>query len=287
MRKRKRELRSHSCSEISTSVPASYDIVGDIAIIRLSCVSCQKVYDVAKALMAIHKNVKTVLAQVNPITGNLRLRRLMHLAGENRTTTVHRESGCSFSVDVKKCYFSPRLSNERLRLASLVKPRETVVNMFAGVGCFSIIIAKHISTARVFSIDVNPAAIQFMHENVRLNRVYGQVIPLLGDSKTIVESRLRDAADRILMPLPEKALEYLPIAVSALKPTGGWIHYYDFEHATKGEDPIEKTKMRVVTKLAELCVTFEIPFSRIVRTVGPNWHQVVLDIHVTRVADKF
>ena len=84
-----------------------------------------------------------------------------------------------------------------------------------------------------------------------------------------------------------KALEYLPPAVSALKPTGGWIHYYDFEHAKKGEDPIEKTRLRVAGKLAELCVTYEFPCSRIVRTVGPNWHQVVLDIRVTRVADKF
>ena len=282
-----REIRSHASSEISTSVPASYDIVGDIAIIRLSSASCKKVQDVAKALIAIHKNVKTVLAQVSPIAGNLRLRGLMHVAGENRTTTVHRESGCSFSVDVKKCYFFPRLSNERLRLASLVKPRETVVNMFAGVGCFSIIIAKYVSTARVFSVDVNPAAIQFMKENVRLNRVYGQVIPLLGDSKTIVESQLRDAADRVLMPLPEKALDYLPTAVSALKPTGGWIHYYDFKHTAKGEDPIEKTRLRVAPKLAELCITYEVPFSRIVRTIGSNWHQVILDIHVTRLRTKF
>jgi len=287
LREQKRGLHLHASSEISTIVPASYDIVGDIAIIRVSSTSCKEVYNVAKALMTIHKNVKTVLAQVSPITGNLRLRRLMHIAGEKRTTTVHRESGCSFSVDVKKCYFSPRLSNERLRIASLVKPRETVVNMFAGVGCFSIIIAKYMSTARVFSIDVNPAAIQLTKENVRLNRVYGQVVPLLGDAKTIVESRLRSAADRVLMPLPEKALEYLPSAMSALKPTEGWIHYYDFEHARKGEDPIEKTRLRVAAKLAELGLTFEIPFSRIVRTVGPNWHQVVLDIHVTRVADKF
>ena len=268
-------------------VYGSFDIVGDIAIIRLSRASQKNAEKIADAVMRVHGNVKTVLAQTSVVGGEFRLRRLKHIAGENRAQTVHRESGCSFSVDVKKCYFSPRLSTERLRLASLVKPCETVVNMFAGVGCFSIIIARYMSTARVFSVDINPAAIQFTQENVRLNRVYGQVIPLLGDSKTIVESRLRDAADRVLMPLPEKALEYLPTAVSALKRTGGWIHYYDFEHAAKGEDPIEKTKLRVAAKLAELCVTYEVPFSRIVRKVGPNWHQVILDILVTRVADKF
>lgn len=282
------ELLSGGLSPAELSrVYGSFDIVGDIAIIRLSRASQKNAEKIADAVMRVHGNVKTVLAQTSVVGGEFRLRRLTHIAGENRAQTVHRESGCSFSVDVKKCYFSPRLSTERLRLASLVKPCETVVNMFAGVGCFSIIIARYMSTARVFSVDINPAAIQFTQENVRLNRVYGQVIPLLGDSKTIVESRLRDAADRVLMPLPEKALEYLPTAVSALKRTGGWIHYYDFEHAAKGEDPIEKTKLRVAAKLAELCVTYEVPFSRIVRKVGPNWHQVILDILVTRVADKF
>ena len=268
-------------------VYGSFDIVGDIAIIRLSNASQKSAKKIADAIMHVHGNIKTVLAQTSAVGGEFRLRQLTHIGGENRAHTVHRESGCSFSVDVQKCYFSPRLSNERLRLASLIKPRETVVNMFAGVGCFSIIIAKYINTAQVFSLDINPTAIQFMQENVRLNRVYGQVIPLLGDSKTIVGSRLRNAADRVLMPLPEKALEYLSPAVLALKPTGGWIHYYDFEHVTKGQDPIEKIRLRVAAKLAELCVAYDVPFSRIVRKVGPNWHQVVLDIHVTRVSDKF
>ena len=159
--------------------------------------------------------------------------------------------------------------------------------MFAGVGCFSIMIAKHAETARVFSIDVNPTAIQYMRQNIRLNRVYGRVVPLLGDSKQIVEHGLRGVADRVLMPLPEKALEYLPSAVSALKPTGGWIHYYDFEHASKNENPVEKTIARVVARVAETGVTCEFPFSRVVRTVGPNWYQIVLDLHIARVPGKF
>jgi tRNA (guanine37-N1)-methyltransferase len=139
----------------------------------------------------------------------------------------------------------------------------------------------------VFSIDVNPAAIQFMRENIRLNRVYGKVIPLLGDSKAIIEHRLQHAADRVLMPLPEKAFEYLPCAVSALKTSGGLLHYYDFEHAKKTENPVEKAKLKVTEKLSSLNVAFEFPFSRVVRTTGPNWYQVVLDIHITRVPDKF
>ena len=265
----------------------SYDIVGNIAIIRLSPASRKNAQNIAKAIMSAHKSVKTVLAQVSPVAGDFRLRRLMHVTGENRTSTIHRESECLFSVDVEKCYFSPRLYHERSRIARLIKPNETVVNMFAGVGCFSITIAKHVNTAKVFSIDVNPAAIQFMRENIRLNRVYGKVIPLLGDSKAIIDRRLQHAADRVLVPLPEIAFEYLPSAISALKTSGGWIHYYDFEHAGKTENSVEKTKLKVTKKLSSLNVAFGFPFSRVVRTTGPNWYQVVLDMRIPRVPDKF
>jgi tRNA (guanine37-N1)-methyltransferase len=258
----------------------SFDVVGDIAIIKLPHASKEIAENVAKAIMGVNKNVKTVLLQTSPIVGDFRLRRLTQVAGENKTSTVHKESGCLFSVDVAKCYFSPRLSYERSRIADLVKPEETVVNMFAGVGCFSIMIAKHSSAAKVFSIDVNPAAFQFMQENIRLNRVYAKVIPLLGDSKEIINSRLQRVADRVLMPLPEKALEYLPYAVFALKTSGGWIHYYGFEHAAKTESPTEKVKLKVAKALDALGVDFEFPSVRIVRSTGPNWYQLAADIHI-------
>ena len=258
----------------------SYDVIGDIAIIRMLCASVRIAQSVAEAIMGVNKNVKTVLAQESPVAGDFRLRRLTHVAGENKTSTIHKESSCVFSVDVAKCYFSPRLSNERMRIARMVKPSETVVNMFAGVGCFSIIIAKHANPAKVFSIDVNPAAIQFMQENIRLNRVYDKVTPLLGDSKELINSRLQHVADRVLLPLPEKALEYLPYAVSALKASGGWIHYYGFEHAAKTESPAEKAKLKVADTLDTLGVDFDVPFIRVVRSTGPNWFQLVADVHV-------
>jgi tRNA (guanine37-N1)-methyltransferase len=280
----RKRLRKNLLSVLSyedfRKVYNSFDVVGDIAIIRLPCTSSVNAQTAAKAIMSLHRNVKTVLLQASPVAGNLRLRRLSHVAGENKTSTVHKEHGCVFSVDVEKCYFSPRLSHERRRIAGIVKPNETVVNMFAGVGCFSIMIAKHVSAMKVFSIDVNPAAIQFMQENIRLNRVYGKVIPLLGDAKEIVNSQLQRVADRVLMPLPEKALEYLPCAVSALKASGGWIHYYGFEHAAKTESPTEKAKLKVAKALEALGVDLKVFSVRVVRSTGPNWFQLAADIHV-------
>jgi tRNA (guanine37-N1)-methyltransferase len=259
----------------------SYDIVGDIAIIRLTEASEKYSRKIAESVVSVHKNVKVVLVQTSPVHGDFRIRKLEHVAGENRTMTTHIEAGCTLSVDVEKCYFSPRLCFERMRIAKLVNREEIVVNMFAGVGCFSLLIAKHSNAFKIYSIDINPEAVRLMQENVRLNGAFGKVVPMLGDAKTVVAKGLCGSADRILMPLPEKAFEYLPYALLALKKCGGWIHYYGFEHATKNENPIEKVRLKVAEKLNAL-VTFDIPFGRVVRSTGPNWYQVVLDISVRR-----
>jgi tRNA (guanine37-N1)-methyltransferase len=280
-------LSQNLSSEEVVQVYNSYDVVGDIAIIRSTWASGKYRRKIAEAIMGVHRNVKTVLAQTSPVHGGFRIRRLEHVAGENKTFTTHVESGCVFSVDVSKCYFSPRLSYEHMRVAKQVKNGEVVVNMFAGVGCFSVLIAKHSNASRVYSIDVNPVAFQSMRNNIRVNRVFGKVIPILGDAAGVIEARLRRVADRVLMPLPEKALEYLPWALSALKAGGGHVHYYDFEHAKKGEDVVEKVRLGVSEKLASLHVAYDVPFGRLVRSTGPNWYQVVLDVVIRGQSGKF
>jgi Predicted methyltransferase len=227
-----------------------------------------------------------VLSQTSPVRGDHRVRELTLLAGENKTAAKYKEAGCIFSVDVEKCYFSPRLKHERLRIASQVSPGETVVNMFAGVGCFSIIIAKTVPQTKVYSIDINPTAYQFMQENIRINRVFGKVHPMLGDSKEIVQTQLQGVADRVLMLLPEKALEYLPAALSTLKRSGGWIHYYDFQHAYENEDPVEKTEQKAAEKLTALGAKYLFTCGRVIRSTGPNWYQTVLDIQVADYPSK-
>lgn len=286
MRRRLREKLTESLPpEQLSRVYSSFDIIGNIAIIKHNNVRNSEV--IAKQILAIHKNIKTVLTPITSIKGDFRVRELKLLAGENKTSTLHKESGCIFNVDVEKCYFSPRLSHEHKRIAELVGSGETVVNMFAGVGCFSILIAKTQSQTKVYSIDVNPVAIQYMEENVKINKVDRSVFPILGDSKDVIQTQLQGIADRALMPLPEKALEYLPYALLTLKKTGGWIHYYDFQHATGKEDPVEKTKLKVARKLGSLGVNYLFINSRVIRPTGPNWYQTVIDIQVSPLPSKF
>jgi tRNA (guanine37-N1)-methyltransferase len=259
-----------------------FDIVGDIAIIKLPSELENEKFLIANALLKELPSIRVVLRQVSPIKGIYRLRRLEWLAGERRTKTVHREYGCVFRIDLQKAYFSPRLQYERARIAKLVKNGEIVANMFSGVGCFSILIAKKNPACLVYSIDINPDAIHLQKINVALNKVTGKVIVIEGDAKEIIREKLRDTANRVLMPLPEKAYEYLEYAILALK-KAGVIHYYDFVHAKKKEeDPIEKVRLKVEKRLRELEVKGGVEYGRIVRLVGPNWYQIVLDISLEK-----
>jgi tRNA (guanine37-N1)-methyltransferase len=260
----------------------SYDIVGDIAVIRVPEPLKQRSEIIAEAVMKSHKQVKAVWRQTSSVSGDFRLRDLDFLLGEKKTETLHKEHGCIFKVDLEKCYFSPRLAYERMRLAQQVQPGDVILNMFAGVGCYSVIIAKYSDPKEIFSIDINPVAIQYMQENIKLNGVEAKVVLVRGDAKKVIQERLENVADRVLMPLPEKAYEYLDYALLALKPTGGWIHYYDFEHANKGESPVEKIQLNVSKKLQRLGGDFQVVFGRIARSTGPNWYQVVLDIQVKK-----
>ena len=281
MRKR---LRDKLCSTVVVNGSAgfynSFDIVGDIAITKLPDPSLEKADAVAQAILNCNRGVKTVLVQTSKVGGDYRLRSLTCIGGEDKTRTVHKEHGCTFAVDVETCYFSPRLSGERLRVAKLVQFGEVVVNMFAGVGCFSILIAKHVPTAKVYSIDINPGAFEFMQENVVANRAVGQVFPMLGDAKVTIETQLQGVADRVLMPLPEKTLDYLPCAVTALKASGGWLHVHVFEHSTKTECAPDKVRARIAEVLDILGVAFEFGVARKVRSIGPNWSQIVMDVRV-------
>jgi tRNA (guanine37-N1)-methyltransferase len=261
----------------------SYDVVGDIAILRIPDALKHRRKLIAEALMQTQRHIKTVLHQTSPVSGNLRLRELEWISGEKKTETVHGEHGCLFKTNLESCFFSPRLSYERMRISQQARSGEVIINMFAGVGCYSVILAKHSAADKIYSVDINPAAVRYMRENIKINKVAGQVVPVEGDAKNIIERSLQNVADRVLMPLPQKAYEYLGSALLALKPNGGWIHYYASEHAIKGESPVEKTKAKALKRLLNSCLNVEVAYGRIVRSMGPNWYQVVLDVHLANL----
>ncbi|MBI2583989.1 MAG: methyltransferase [Candidatus Aenigmarchaeota archaeon] len=194
----------------------------------------------AKEIMARHKNVKSVLMKAGPRKGKYRKRAYRIIAGSKNTEVVHAESGCRFLLDVRKAYFSPRESTERMRIAEKVKPGEKVAVFFAGVGPFAIVIAKKAKPAKVTGIELNPSAVKYFRKNATLNKVEDMVEIERGDVKKLA-TKYRGEFDRIIMPLPEKAKEFLNSAEKCAK-KNALIHYYCF--CREDEIKAEKAKIR-------------------------------------------
>jgi len=271
--------------EDAKTIIKGMDIIGDIAILKIPSKLEGKETVIAEALLKEAPYIKTVFMQTAPTKGDYRLKELKWLAGEEKSVTIHKEYGCLFKVDVQKAFFSPRLSFERKRIADFVKnnpvnPNETIINLFAGVGCFSILIAKLNPSVKVFSIDLNPDAVICMVENIFLNKLQGRVIAVLSEARRIINEFFLNKADRVLMPLPERAFEFLDVSVSALKPSGGFIHYQDFIRSDEEKAVKKKAEEKVSRKLEELNVDFQFSGGRIIRDVAPYKFQVALDIKV-------
>jgi tRNA (guanine37-N1)-methyltransferase len=259
-------------------LPRALDMIGDIAIVEIPPELETYESQIGEAVLVTQKNVRTVLEKDSAISGTYRIREYKIIAGEPRTTTIHKEYGCQYKVDVAKAYFSPRLSNEHNRIASLVQKRETIVDLFAGVGPFSILIAKKNPDVKVYAIDINPAAMEFLRKNIRLNRVENRVFPLLGDAKQTVDKQLFGVADRIIMNLPEKAMEFIDTACRTMKPAGGVVHYYEF---IRLPDSLENLKLRfsnAVEKAGRRVDSFA--SEKTIRATAPYEWQAVLDAKI-------
>jgi tRNA (guanine37-N1)-methyltransferase len=271
-------LENQLPQNLLASLPRALDTIGDIAIIEIPPELNAHASLIGEAVLKTHKNVHTVLAKAGAVSGTYRLREFAVIAGEPGTITVHKEHGCRYYVDAAKAYFSPRLSHEHNRVASMVQAGETVVDLFAGVGPFVVLIAKKTADAKVYAVDINPDAVELLKRNIRLNRVENRVFPILGSARQIVESKLSGVADRVIMNLPEKALEFVDAACKAVKPAGGIVHFYGF---VRLPDSLENMKLRFsenVEKAGRKVDTFL--FAKTIRETAPYEWQVVLDARI-------
>lgn len=272
-----RELRRRLTDTLSESeadaLCSSFDQIGQIAIIRIPESLYSKKKEIGAAVLEQASGAKRVFCQTGDVTGSHRTRDLELIAGSGDTRTEYREHGCVFLVDVARVFFSPRLSTERARIASLVSDGQNVLNMFGGVGAFSIIAAKSVKCT-VYNIDINDVASEMCEQNIARNKLAGTVISKCGDAaKIIADWPDKPNMDRTLMLLPERSPEFLDAAISATKP-GGIIHYYSHVHA----DSKLLAAPNAARQLVELAPRGTgILHSGIVRPVGPRYYQTVVD----------
>lgn len=257
---------------------SSFDIIGDIIIIKIPDELEGKKEIIANTLINKIKTVNTVFQQISSVQGEYRTRKLCFLTGSNKSNTEYKEHGCIFKVDVLKTYFSPRLSTERLRVSKMISNNEIIVNMFAGIGTYSIILAKKNPDCVVYSIDSNPDANDLCIINSKLNKVQDRVIPILGNARTIIDNQLKGKATRILMPLPEQASEFIDSAIAALQNNKGVIHYFAHIKSKSKLDAVEEGKINCHKNFQ--CYHYKIISGRVVREVGPRIYQTVFDLEI-------
>ena len=265
--------------EIS-KVFSSFDIIGDIAIIKIPDSLLSKKNIIGHTLLSNIPNLSSIFLQNTAVDGEYRLRGLELIAGVEKYITLYKEYGCKFLVNVASSYFSPRLSTERKRMADISIENETIVNMFAGVGTFSIIIAKKIPVI-IYNIDSNLDAFILSKMNSKLNKVEKRVVSIHGDAQNILSSTdFINIADRILMPLPEKAFEYVDVSINCLKSTGGYLHFFSHVKSDTKSTVIGDSEKYIHTLFSNY--NYKIKHTQIVRAVGPRIYQTVTDIFVKK-----
>tara|TARA_B100000315_G_C14584927_1_gene592493 strand:+ start:3121 stop:3951 length:831 start_codon:yes stop_codon:yes gene_type:complete len=227
-------------------VNRSYDIIGDIAILDIHSSLIKKEKKIGEALLSMLNHIRVVCKKVGNHKGVFRLQQLKVIAGEKRKDTEYKENNVRLQLNVEKCYFSPRLSTERKRITSLVKKNENILVMFSGVGPYPCVIAKNSSANSILGIEKNKIAFEYSQKNKEINKL-DNVEFKKGDVKTVVP-KIKKKFDRILMPLPKDAGEFLKVALTKSK-KGTIIHFYDFQHETEFDEA--KAKVTVACKKAK------------------------------------
>lgn len=280
MRNTIKEYLSEKLPErVMEDIPTSFDIIGSrekaVALIEVSEEIEEYAPLLAEAIMYIHKNVESVLAKKSGRAGEYRLRELELITGNPDTEVIHKESGCRFKLDPRDTYFSTRESTERERITKKINPEEKVLVMFSGVGPFAVCIAKKNPTVKVTAVEVNPNAHRYCLENIKLNKIQEQVTPILGDVREVCPE-MEEKFDRVIMPLPKGAHEFLDLAIPLVK-KGGALHFY---HWAPEKDPWSEAEKLVTDAARKTGRKVEFIDHQLVSLYSPRVYKIRVDAFI-------
>lgn len=252
------------------ALPGGWQRVGDVLLLRLPDALEPHEAQVAEVYADV-LDARAVL-QVEGAEGELREPRTRHLFGDEDTETTHREDGLAFRLDPAEVLFSAGNHHERHRLTDQVEPGERVVDLFAGIGYFTLPLAR--AGAEVVACEKNPPSAAYLRQNATLNDLADWVEVREGDAREVAPTGV---ADRVLMGVFPGTRAFVPTALAALAPEGGTLHY----HTTAPEpDACQAAWRELAThpRLVEAPVEAELVQARRVKSYAPNVAHVVLDV---------
>ncbi len=262
--------------DLITKIPDKWEKIGDVVIIKLSS-SLENYSQIIGEKYAEVLNCKTILNDVGGIIGPFREPRIKIIFGPENTETVHKENNISFKLDPQKIMFSSGNMDERIRMSDISNGNETVVDLFAGIGYFTLPIAVFSRPIKIFSCEINPVSYNYLCENIVLNKVTDIVEPLIGDCR---EFAPKNVADRVLLGYIGGTKRYLSTAFDCLKEGFGVIHYHDKYSDSKIPDkPIKE-----VESIAKKCnCSVRLLSYRKVKSYAPGVGHYVFDIKIGKL----
>ncbi len=275
--KLRESLKDKLSDDILTLLPRGFQTLGKVIILKLNQKLLEKKELIGEACLELLPRIKSVYLNKGKIVGKFREpEKIEFIAGEDNPIVEHKEHDIIYRFDVTKIMFSKGNINERKYLATLVKDGETIVDMFAGIGYFSLPIAKHSSPEKIFSIEINPVSYKFLIENIRINHLENIIIPIFGNSKEEVLnlSRYGIRADRVIMGVFPAPKNFIKEALSLTRDNGTIFHY---------EGVVSKEKFTFLfeefyEEAKKTGFKSELKQQRIIKSYGPNLYHTVLDI---------
>ena len=254
---------------VRSKLPMRWEYVGNIVILKLdaSCIEHRERIGEAYARIL---SASTICADIEGVSGEFR-RPSMDILYGNETESVRLENGILYEFDVNRIMFASGNIDERSRMKELDCKGETVVDMFSGIGYFTLPIAKLTDARKVFACEKNPESYHYLFRNILRNDVQDEVIPLLGDNRDILGKRF---ADRILMGYVQTTSDFLPKALEIIKP-GGMIHYHDTFYVNEHRKRIEDIFTENVGPR-----DFSIEGIREVKSFAPSVSHYVADVRI-------
>lgn len=254
------------------ALPRSWERLGRVLVLPLPATLDPWRAQVAEAY-ARELRCEAVLRDAGPIQGALREPVREVLWGEG-TETVHLEGGVRFAMDAARVMWSKGNVEERQRLPPLVQDGEVVVDLFAGIGYFSVPIAAKARPARVVACEANPVSFAYLQRNAALNRCEARLEAHLGDCRATAP---QGVADRVLMGYTVDTEDFLPTAIAALKPEGGIVHYHE-------ACPAHLWRERPLARVEAACEAegrrAALRTQHVVKNYGPGMVHVVVDAEV-------
>lgn len=256
-------------------LPRKWEKLGDVAVLRLPPELGEGAE--AGAIGAAYADVlrvRVVLDDRGGIKGPLREPDVARIHGEGSASTSLWQDGIRYFLDPEQVMFSSGNLPERERMGRVAARGETVVDLFAGIGYFTLPLLVHAGAERVHACELNPNAARFLRKNGMVNGVAERLEVLEGDCREVAPL---DVADRVLLGWFPGGHAFLDTALAALKPDGGLLHYHD---TTKVDDPETEMLGHLVPHLSGAGFRLETVRCRVVKSYAPGVVHAVLDAEV-------